>query len=90
MSILVNIPTIMRVLTENKKTVESRGKNITEVVNNIEEEYPGIKSRIMKDGEVQKYVNIYLNDGDIRFTGGLSTEVSSGDVLTILPAVAGG
>ena len=90
MSILVNIPTIMRVLTENKKTVESRGKNITEVVNSIEEDYPGIKSRIMKNGEVQKYVNIYLNDGDIRFTGGLSTEVSSGDVLTILPAVAGG
>jgi MoaD family protein len=90
MSILVNIPTIMRVLTENKKTVESRGRNVTEVVNNIEEDYPGIKSRIMKNDEVQKYVNIYLNDGDIRFTGGLSTEVSSGDILTILPAVAGG
>jgi molybdopterin synthase sulfur carrier subunit len=90
MSILVNIPTIMRVLTANKKTVESRGGNITEVVDSVEEDYPGIKSRIMKDGEVQKYVNIYLNDDDIRFTGGLSTEVAAGDVLTILPAVAGG
>jgi molybdopterin synthase sulfur carrier subunit len=90
MSILVNIPTIMRVLTKNKKTVESRGGNITEVVDSVEEDYPGIKSRIMKDGEVQKYVNIYLNDDDIRFTGGLSTEVAAGDVLTILPAVAGG
>jgi molybdopterin converting factor small subunit len=90
MSILVNIPTIMRILTENKKTVEGIGENISEVVNNIESIYPGIKERIIKDDKVQKYVNIYLNDDDIRFSDGLLTEVNSGDILTILPAVAGG
>lgn len=90
MKVKVLIPTIMRTLTENKKVVEVNGADINQVINNIENQYPGIKERIVEDGKVHRYINIFLNDDDIRFTEKMNTKVKEGDSITILPAVAGG
>ncbi|CAM3714551.1 MoaD/ThiS family protein [Xenorhabdus thuongxuanensis] len=90
MSVMVHIPTILRTFTNDQKTVISSGESVCEVIDKLDIDFPGIKDRLVKEGDVHGFINFYVNDDDIRFGKGLQTTVKVGDVITILPAVAGG
>ncbi|MDV6343409.1 MoaD family protein [Nitrosomonas sp. Is37] len=90
MSITVSVPTILRPLTQNQKMIEIEGSNVLEIIEHIEQQYPGFKEKLISNGKEHHFINIYVNDEDIRFGDGLSTKLKDGDTLTILPAVAGG
>lgn len=90
MAIEVRVPTILRPYTNDAKTVEVQGATIAEVIADLEAQYPGIGPRIVDEGALRRFVNVYLNDEDVRFLAGLETAVADGDSVTILPAVAGG
>jgi MoaD family protein len=90
MAITVSIPTILRTHTGGEKSVEASGGTLAEVIDNLESNHGGLKSRLVKDGVLHRFVNIYVNDEDVRFAGGLEAKVADGDNVTILPAVAGG
>ena len=90
MSVQVSIPTILRSYTDGAKRVEAEGKTLDELIADLESRHPGIGARLIENGELRRFVNVYLNDEDVRFTGGLATPLSDGDAVTVLPAVAGG
>jgi MoaD family protein len=90
MAITVSIPTILRPLTNNQRRVEVSGATVHEIIERLEQQYTGIKEKLLAEGQVHRFINIYVNDNDIRFTEGLATAVADGDSLTILPSVAGG
>ncbi|GAA3688708.1 MULTISPECIES: MoaD/ThiS family protein [Gordonia] len=90
MAVTVSIPTILRTHTGGEKRVEASGATLSEVIDNLESANPGIKERLVADGKLHRFVNIYVNDEDVRFSGGLDTTIGDGDDVTILPAVAGG
>ena len=91
MAIDVRIPTIMRPYTGGERAVEGSGSTIAELIDDLETRHAGLRERLVDDaGGVRRFVNIYVNDEDIRFTGGLGTTVAEGDTVVILPAVAGG
>jgi molybdopterin synthase sulfur carrier subunit len=91
MAIQVRIPTILRTHTGGNKTVEGSGDTLAALVDDIDAKHPGIKGRLVTDeGKLHRFVNVYVNDEDVRFTGALETAVKDGDSVTILPAVAGG
>ena len=91
MSIKVRIPTPLRKLTGDKSVVEVEGKNIGELIENLEKNFKGIKQRLCEeDGNLRRFINIYLNEEDIRFIKGKETLVKDGDEVSIVPAIAGG
>ena len=90
MAIEVRIPTILRTYTDGQKAVEGNGNTLAELFADLETRHAGVQARIVDGGELRRFVNVYLNDEDVRFLGGLATPVSDGDVVTVLPAVAGG
>ncbi|MRJ78220.1 MoaD family protein [Aeromicrobium sp. SMF47] len=90
MAIEVRIPTILRPLTGGERAVEGKGSTVAELIDQLELDHEGIKDRLLENGQARRFVNIYVNDEDIRFTGGLETAVADGDTVVILPAVAGG
>jgi MoaD family protein len=90
MAVQVSIPTILRSYTDGAKRVEAEGKTLDELIADLESRHPGIGARLIENGELRRFVNVYLNDEDVRFTGGLATPLSDGDAVTVLPAVAGG
>ena len=90
MAIEVRIPTILRTYTDGAKSVTGSGGSLAELIEDLEANHPGIKDRLIDGGDLRRFVNVYVNDEDVRFTGGLETEVSDGDTVVILPAVAGG
>ena len=90
MAIEVRIPTILRNYTDGAKAVSAEGATLDELIANLESRHPGIKDRLVDDNGLRRFVNVYLNDEDVRFLGGLGTPVSDGDTVTVLPAVAGG
>lgn len=90
MAIEVRIPTILRTYTDGARAVDAAGDTVTALIDDLESNFPGIKDRLVEDGQSRRFVNIYVNDEDIRFTGGLETGLSEGDTVVILPAVAGG
>ncbi|KAA8964611.1 MoaD/ThiS family protein [Mycobacterium sp.] len=90
MSVTVSIPTILRPHTGGRKRVEAKGDTLRAVLDDLEANYSGISERLLQDGTLHRFVNIYVNDEDVRFSGGLDTTISDGDSITILPAVAGG
>ena len=90
MSATVSIPTILRTHTGGEKQVKAEGSTLQEVIADLEANHPGIKDRLVTDGSLHRFVNVYVNDEDVRFTGALDTEVKDGDSVTILPAVVGG
>jgi molybdopterin synthase sulfur carrier subunit len=94
MPVEVRIPTILRPYTGDRKSVEATGRSLSALIDDLESHHPGIKDRLVetKDGAVdlRRFVNVYVNDEDVRFLGGLDAEVSDGDQVVVLPAVAGG
>jgi sulfur-carrier protein len=91
MTIPVRIPTPLRKLTLNQEVVEAEGATIREVIDSLENNYPGLKERICDDQDrIRRFVNIFLNDEDIRFLKESETPVKSGDEVSIVPAIAGG
>jgi sulfur-carrier protein len=90
MAIEVRIPTILRNYTDGAKAVEGGGATLDELFADLESRHPGLRDRLVDDKGLRRFVNVYLNDEDVRFLGGLETKVSDGDTVTVLPAVAGG
>jgi sulfur-carrier protein len=90
MAILVRIPTPLRRLADNRTTVEAEGGSVWEVVLNLDSKYPGIQEKLYDGEDQRRFVNIYLNEEDIRFLDGKDTPVKDGDQLSIIPAIAGG
>lgn len=90
MAINVSIPTILRSHTDGQKKVEATGSTVAEIINDLDSKHSGLKDRLVKEGNLHRFVNVYVNDEDVRFVGGLDASVSDGDSVTILPAVAGG
>jgi len=90
MAIEVRIPTILRSYTGGSKSVEGSGDTLAALFENLDSAHPGLSGRLIKDGALHRFVNVYVNDEDVRFTGALDTKLSDGDSVTILPAVAGG
>jgi molybdopterin synthase sulfur carrier subunit len=91
MAIEVRIPTILRTYTGGEKTVQGDGENLEALIKNLDAAHPGLRNRLVTDtGALHRFVNVYVNDEDVRFTGSLETGLKDGDSVTILPAVAGG
>ena len=90
MAIEVRIPTILRSYTGGAKAVEGSGATLDELLNNLDAAHGGLRERLVDGEKLRRFVNVYLNDEDVRFLGGLETPVKDGDAVTILPAVAGG
>jgi molybdopterin converting factor small subunit len=90
MAIEVSIPTILRTYTDGARSVEASGATLGAVINDLEAQFPGIADRLVDAGSLRRFVNIYINDEDVRFLGGIDAEVADGDNVTVLPAVAGG
>ena len=91
MSVTVRIPTPLRGLTGDRDTVEADGDNIAAIVADLERRHPGINDRVLDDdGDIRRFVNVFVNGEDVRFLDGLATAVGAGDEVSIVPAVAGG
>lgn len=91
MAIEVRIPTILRSYTDGQKAVEGKGETLAELIDDLDARHSGLRGRLIgDDGALQRFVNVYVNDEDVRFTGALQTPLSDGDDVTVLPAVAGG
>ena len=91
MSVPVRIPTPLRKLTDNQEVVQVEGANVREVLNSLERAFPGLKERICdENNNVRRFVNVFVNDEDIRFLQETNTPVKTGDEVSIVPAIAGG
>ncbi|MEU9593921.1 MoaD/ThiS family protein [Streptomyces sp. NPDC048219] len=93
MAIEVRIPTILRQYTDGQKAVEGNGDTLTELFADLETRHAGIQDRLIDKAngdQLRRFVNVYLNDEDVRFLDGINTKLADGDSITILPAVAGG
>mgnify|MGYP001494203645 FL=1 len=91
MAVKVRVPTPLMKLTDNQSEVTAEGATISEILNNLESQFAGIKERICdENGAPRRFINIYLNEEDIRFLEGESTAVKDGDEISIIPAIAGG
>ena len=90
MAIEVRIPTILRTYTGGEKAVSGDGGSLNALIDDLEANHPGIRGRLIEDGDLRRFVNVYINDEDVRFIGGLEAELTDGDQVVVLPAVAGG
>jgi sulfur-carrier protein len=90
MAIEVRIPTILRTYTDGAKQVEGTGATLDELITDLEQRHGGLRDRLVEGESLRRFVNVYLNDEDVRFLSGLETPVKDGDTVTVLPAVAGG
>jgi MoaD family protein len=91
MSVRVKLPAILRKHAGGEPLVDAEGSTLRELLSDLEGRYPGItKNVVTEDGGLHRFVNVYVNDEDVRYLGSLETSVSEGDTVSILPAVAGG
>lgn len=90
MSVKVRIPTPLQRLTKGQEVVDGKPGTVMELVKFLEDQYPGIAERLSDGGKIRRFVNIYLNEEDIRFLNAEETEVKDGDEVSIVPAIAGG
>ena len=90
MGVKVRIPTPLQKLTDGRSEVECSAKDVAELVNALEKDYPGMKERLTDGGKVRRFINIYVNDEDIRFMNKEATALKDGDNISIVPAIAGG
>jgi molybdopterin synthase sulfur carrier subunit len=91
MPVEVKVPTILRPHTNGERIVSGQGGTVRELLEDLDARFPGLKARVVTgEGELHRFVNLYVNDEDVRYLGALETEVKDGDTVSILPAVAGG
>jgi len=90
MAIKVRIPTPLQKLSNGRAEVECRAKNVAELLDALERDYPGMKDRLSEGGKVRRFINIYVNEEDIRFMNKEETALKDGDNISIVPAIAGG
>jgi molybdopterin synthase sulfur carrier subunit len=91
MAVNVRIPPPLRTLTKGAEEVEAQGDTVSQILEDLEDNYKGISARLFDDqGQVRRFINVFLNDEDIRFLDNLDTQVKDGDELSIVPAIAGG
>jgi len=91
MTVTVRIPTPLRKLTGGADEVSIESANVGAMIENLEAAHPGLKERLCDEaGEIRRFVNVYVNDEDVRFMGGRDTELKDGDEVSIVPAIAGG
>ncbi len=91
MSVTVRVPTILRTYTGGASEVAADGETLSEVIDDLERNYPGIKARVIDEqGKLRRFVNVYVGDEDVRFAEGLSTKTPEGTPVSVIPAVAGG
>jgi sulfur-carrier protein len=91
MAVEVRIPTILRTYTGGEKAVSGSGDTLLALLDDLDSRHSGLKGRLVtEEGALHRFVNVYVNDEDVRFLGGLETSLSDGDSVTVLPAVAGG
>ena len=90
MAIEVRIPTILRTYTGGEKAVSADGGSLSALIDSLDANHPGIKERLIENGDLRRFVNVYINDEDVRFIGGLEAPLADGDQVVVLPAVAGG
>jgi sulfur-carrier protein len=91
MAIDVRVPTILRSYTDGQKAVQGTGDTIADLLTDLDTRHPGLRGRLVTpDGGLHRFVNVYINDEDVRFLGALDAKLNDGDTVTILPAVAGG
>jgi molybdopterin synthase sulfur carrier subunit len=91
MAVRIKLPTILRPHAGGVASVEGTGSTLREVLQDLERRYPGVTSGVVSDeGGLHRFVNVYVNEEDVRYTGALDTELREGDTVSILPAVAGG
>jgi molybdopterin synthase sulfur carrier subunit len=89
--VTVRIPSVLRGATEGAKTVSLDGATVGDVLVRLADDHPAVRDQVFtEDGALHRFLNVYVNDDDVRYTGGLTTSVSAGDEITLLPAVAGG
>lgn len=90
MAIKVRIPTPLQRLTDGRPEVECTSESISELLDELEKAYPGMKERLSEGGKIRRFINLYVNDEDIRFLEKENTQLKNGDILSIVPAIAGG
>jgi sulfur-carrier protein len=91
MAVLVRIPTPLRALTKGAAEVQADAANVNDLIEVLERQFPGLKERLVEDGgELRRFINIYINQEDIRFLQGATTTLKQGDEVSIVPAIAGG
>ena len=90
MAVKVRIPTPLQRLTQGKEEVEGKAGNVIDMINDLDSQYPGLAERISEAGKVRRFVNVYVNEEDIRFLQAELTPVKDGDEVSIVPAIAGG
>ena len=91
MSVTVKLPTILRKHAGGETKVDAEGATLRELLGNLEKSYPGVtKNVVSEDGGLHRFINVYVNDEDVRYLGSLETPLAQGDTVSILPAVAGG
>jgi molybdopterin synthase sulfur carrier subunit len=91
MSVKVKVPTPLRRLTNNQREVQVNASNVREVIEGLEESFPGIRERLCDEsGEIRQFINFFVDGEDIRFRNGLATEIKDGEAVSIVPAAAGG
>ncbi|CAB4747507.1 unannotated protein [freshwater metagenome] len=86
----VRIPTILRPYTNSEKVVSAEATTLEELISSLDSKFTGLGERLLENGELRRFINIYINDEDVRFMGSLAATLKAGDSVTILPAVAGG
>jgi len=91
MAVLVRIPTPLRSLTKGSAEVQATGDSVAELIQDLERQFPGLRERLLDEaGELRRFINVYVNEEDIRFLEGKKTGLKSGDQVSIVPAIAGG
>ena len=91
MAVIVKLPTILRKHADGEARVNADGGTLSDVLHDLEAKYPGITRNVLTDdGGLHRFINVYVNDEDVRYLGSLETEIKEGDTVSILPAVAGG
>jgi MoaD family protein len=90
MDTIVRIPAALRTLTGGADEVTASGATVGDVIADLEKRHPGMKDRLLDEKGVRRFINIYVGEEDVRFTGGLKTELKAGDQISIIPAIAGG
>ena len=91
MSVLVRIPTPLRSLTKGAAEVQGSGDTVSDIIQDLERQFPGLRDRLVDEGgDLRRFINIYVNEEDIRFLEGAKTTLKAGDSVSIVPAIAGG